>query len=491
MLLHDVVDFAARRTPHETALVAEGRRWSFEELSDRIEFAAESIAATVRPGEVVAVVSDNRPDMVVAMYAIPRAGAVAAFVNTRLAPPEIGALLADVGATRVLRGEDADRWWERDATVPQVGPLGPGGHTARPDDTAWIIHTSGTTGTPKGARLTHRSLLAGVTQTALMRPLGDGDTYLFPFPLFHVASYNVIHAHLRGRPVVLVPKFDAVEVMTAIERHRVTHLSLAPTMIAMLLDHPDRGRFDLTSLRHLYYGASAIPLEVLRRAIDAFGCGFGQGYGMTELSGNVTFLDAEAHRRALGGEEHLLAAAGRPGPLASLRIVHDDDGGVRDVEPGEPGEILVRGDQVIPGYWNRPGADAFVDGWFRTGDIGRVDHEGFVFIVDRRKDIIVSGGENVSSLEVESTLSGHPAVAAAAVVGLADDRWGERVVAVAVRSSGDTTEAGEVLEWCRGRIAGFKRPRQLLWVDELPQNASGKVLKAEVRDLVRRRLGER
>ena len=470
MLLHEVVEFAAVRTPDTTALVFEDRSWTFAELWADIEVAAGWLAERTDPGDRIAIVSDNRPEVVVLMYAAPMVGVVAMFANTRLVESEIADLIADVSPVLELRSDELGEL----SAVQNVGR-----ERIATDDraTAWIIHTSGTTGRPKGAMLTHRSLMAGVMATALARPVGPDDTYLFPFPLFHVASYGVVHLHFRGRPVVLVPKFDAVPVMAAIERHRVTTISLAPTMIAMLLDHPERASFDLSSLRHVFYGASAIPRDVLQRGLAEFGCGFGQGYGMTELSGNAVFLDAEAHRRAAADEPHLLSSCGKVGPLAAIRLADD-------------GEILIRGDQVVPGYWDRPEANeaAFVDGWFRTGDIGRFDDEGYLYIVDRSKDIIVSGGENVASLEVEDVLSEHPDLAAVAVVGVPDERWGERVVLVAVARPGTDPSADGVMAWARGRLAGFKRPRQVLFVDELPTNASGKVLKREVRNLAAERL---
>jgi len=476
MLLHEVVEFAAVRTPDAVALIFEARAWTFAELWADVQDVAVWLAERTDVGDRIAIVSDNRPEVVVLMYAAPMAGVIAMFANTRLVESEINDLIADVTPVLVLRTPELDALLPSGALRRQF--LSPDRSGAPVEtDTAWIIHTSGTTGRPKGAMLTHRSLMAGVMATALARPVGPDDTYLFPFPLFHVASYGVVHLHFRGRPVVLVPKFDAVPVMAAIERHRVTTISLAPTMIAMLLDHQRRADFDLTSLRNIFYGASAIPLDVLRRGLVEFGCGFGQGYGMTELSGNAVFLDADDHRRAVTTDPQLLAAAGRVGPLAAVKLADD-------------GEILIRGDQVVPGYWNRPEANeaAFVDGWFRTGDIGRFDDEGYLSIVDRSKDIIVSGGENVASLEVEDVLSEHPAVGAVAVVGVPDERWGERVVAVAVARAGAALDPDEVVAWCTGRLAGFKRPRQMLVVDALPTNASGKVLKREVRLLAAERL---
>ena len=512
MLLHEVIEFAASRDTDGVALVVSERSWTFAELWRDISRMAAVLAGMAGAGERIAVVSDNRAEVLLIQYAAPMASVVAMFGNTRLTPAELVELIEDVAPALLIGSEE-----QLTRLADVVGAVGSirrcvafealdlgrppedvgsvlADRDPRPEDTAWIIHTSGTTGRAKGALLTHRSVLAAVLNTALCRPTAPDDVYLFPFPLFHVAAYNVIHLHLRGRPVVLVAKFDAVDVMTQIERHRVTSISLAPTMIAMLLDHPERAAHDLGSLRHVFYGASAIPIDVLRRGLAELGCEFGQGYGMTELSGNAVFLDAAAHRRAVGPDPHLLAAAGRVGPLAAVRLVDDD---LRDVEPGESGEIVIRGEQVVAGYWNRPGASAHArtaDGWFRTGDVGRFDAEGFLYVVDRRKDIIVTGGENVASREVEDVLVGHPLVRQVAVVGAPHPQWGEQVVAVVVTHDPalDPSEiAAEIGAWSRGRIAGFKRPRHVLITDALPLNASGKVLKAELRALVVERLSRR
>ncbi len=503
MLLHEVVQFAALGVPDELALVSDERTWTFGELWHDIVAMASRLAVLAAPGERVAVICDNRAEVLIIQYAAPLAGIVAMFANTRLIASEIAELIADVEPTALLgSGEQLDRLVDFAAAMPSVrdhiafeesafedltlagvvvGEALP--HRALEGDAAWIIHTSGTTGRAKGAVLTHRSILGAALNTAMCRPTAHDEVYLFPFPLFHIAAYNVVHLHLRRRPVVLVARFDPVEVMRGIERHRVTSVSLAPTMIAMLLNHPDRSCFDLSSLRHVFYGASAIPMDVLRRGIAELDCDFGQGYGMTELSGNAVFLDAAAHRRAVDDGPHLLRAAGRPGPMVAIRLVDDE---LRDVEVGAPGEIVVRGDQVIDRYWNRPDETAAArtpDGWFRTGDIGRVDDEGFLYLVDRRKDIIVTGGENVASREVEDVVAQHPHVAEVAVVAAPHDQWGEQVVAVVV--AGDAAaDADEIREWTRGRLAGFKRPRVVIIVESLPLNASGKVVKAELRALV-------
>jgi acyl-CoA synthetase (AMP-forming)/AMP-acid ligase II len=511
-LVPQILEFAARRAPGDLALVYGERRWTFGELHDRVERLAAGLSALTEPGDRVAVLSENTPEMVELYYAAPLAGVILTPLNYRLHPEEWAGLLEHADPS-VLVGERAllDRVLPLAERFPGVrtvlatdeagGGTGPYeslvGDTAAapprpapsPHDPAWMLYTSGTTGRPKGALLTHANLGAAVTATAIARPMTASDVYLFPFPLCHVAGYNVLLFHLFGRPVVLLRRFDPGEVVEAIAHHSVTNVSLAPTMIAMLLDDPALGSADLSSLRAVGYGASSIPASVLERGLDALGCDFAQGYGMTELSGNAAFLDADAHRRGVAGEGHLLRAAGRPGPLVSIRVVDD---ALADVPPGDPGEIVVRGDQVTAGYWRDPDATtaAFAGGWFHTGDLGRFDDDGFLYVVDRKKDVIVTGGENVASREVEDVLHLHPAVREAAVVGVPDEHWGEAVCAVVVAREGATLDAHDLVELCRGHLAGFKKPRHVVVVDELPKNVSGKVLKHLVREQAVRRLAE-
>jgi acyl-CoA synthetase (AMP-forming)/AMP-acid ligase II len=511
VLLHHIVDHAAAAAPDTTLVVDRARRWSATAFADTVERLGSGIAAAVDPGERVAIVADNRAEFAAALYAVPRAGAVLVMGNTRHTEAELVGLLTSTGASAVIASGDhlsrllavADRvpnvesWWDLD----DRGLDGTGAvselleHEVTPPvraderEVAWLIPTSGTTGRAKGVLLTHRSLIAAALNSAVGRPVADDDVYLFPFPLFHVAAYNVLQLHLRRRTVVLAPKFDAVDVMRTIEREGVTMMSLAPTMLAMLLDHPERARCDLSSLRQISYGASAMPLDLLRRSLHELpDIGLAQGYGMTELSGNAVFLGPEEHRQAATTRPELLRAAGRPGPLVELRIA-DDDGTA--LPTGATGEILVRGDQVTPGYWAQPEADAaaFViesDGsrWLRTGDVGRMDDDGYLYVVDRKKDIIITGGENVASREVEDVLSEHPCVDAVAVVGVPDPQWGELVCAVVVWNADGDVEPEALIEWSRGRLAGFKRPRRVARVDALPVNASGKIDKRALRDLV-------
>lgn len=515
MLLHEMIEFAARNRPDAPALIFGDRCWSFAELCAEVDRAAAGLQGIARPGNRVAVVAENCPEFAICYYAVPKAGMALTFLNARLRPEEHAVTLADAQPT-VLMGQDryltdisavadgldtspttvaldttssADLTW--DQLLADHPPEPAAGQSE--NDLAWLLYTSGTTGKAKGAMLTHRSLTAGVTATAIARPVAPGDVYLFPFPLYHVAGYNMLNHHLHGCPVVLMARFDAGQFLEAVPAHRVTSVSLAPTMLGMVLDHPRADSTDLSSLRLIAYGASAIPGDLLRRGLREIGCDFAQGYGMTELSGNAVFLDPDAHRRAVGGEEHLLGAAGRPNPLVAVRVVEvceeddtSDSKRLVDVPVGATGEIVMRGDQVTGGYWRDPEAtaEAFAGGWFHTGDIGRWDDEGFLYVVDRKKDIIVTGGENVASREVENALHDHPAVREVAVVGVPDEHWGEAVCAVVVTREGSSLDAGELVELSKTRLAGFKKPRHVLFVEELPKNASGKVLKRELRATV-------
>jgi acyl-CoA synthetase (AMP-forming)/AMP-acid ligase II len=507
VLLHDVVAAAATATPAAPALVTGATTTSFADLAGAVGRLSAVVEERTAPGDRVAVVAENRAEWVQAYSAVPRAGRVLVFLNQRLAPAELRRVLA-ASATSLLLGAEPYVGPLRDA-VPQVldldalepllaaarpGPATPA--PAGPDALAWLLFTSGTTGRPKGAMLTHRSLLSAVDVTLAGRPVADDDVYLFPFPLCHVAGYNVLVHHRRGRPVVLLPRFEPAAFVAAVAEHGVTSASLAATMLGALLDHVEATGTagDLASLRTIGYGAAPMPEALLRRADALLGCGFAQGYGMTELSGNAVFLGPEDHRAGLQGDDpDALRAAGRPGPGVSVRVV---DARGADVPAGAVGEIAVRAGQVAAGYWDddEATAAAFVDGELRTGDLGRVDAAGRLHVVDRLKDVIVTGGENVSSVAVEDVLHRSASVRGAAVIGVPDPRWGENVCAVVVPRPGAAPSAEELSDLVAAELGGFTRPRHVVFVEDLPRNAAGKVVKDELRRMVAEHpdlLGER
>lgn len=496
-LLHDLLDDAARRDPDGLALVTDAGRWTFGDLQARVEHVTRGVAALTGAGDRVAILAENRAEYVECYYAVPRAGRLLVPLNHRLHREEwLGALQRCGARVLIAEPELLDRLGPEAARAAGVATVvGLDGATADvgyeamdevmdqatddaryedpgegPEGVAWLVGTSGTTGTPKLAMLTHRSLLAAVDATLAARPVGPGDALLTPFPLCHVAGYNVLVLHRAGRPIVLMRRFDAAHLRDLVREHGVTMLSVAPTMIAMLLE--DGGADSvMRGVRAIGYGASAIPAPVLRAAVERWDCDLSQGYGMTELSGNAVFLGPAEHRAAAAGDARLLDAAGHPAPGVDVRL-----------DPVS-GEILVRADQVMAGYWQDPDASrtALPDGWLRTGDVGRLDHDGLLTVVDRLKDVIVSGGENVASREVETVLHTHVGVADVAVVGLPDDRWGERVTAVVVRRPGAFVSEAELVALSREHLAGYKTPRAVVFVEELPRNAAGKVLKHQLR----------
>jgi acyl-CoA synthetase (AMP-forming)/AMP-acid ligase II len=329
--------------------------------------------------------------------------------------------------------------------------------------------------------LTHHNLTTAVVQSVVHYTPGPDARFLNAFPLCHVAGYMAIVHQFRGGTVIQQGAWEPESWLRTIAGERVTSGGLAPSMLAAVLDSPGVGDYDLTSLTALGYGSAAMPVEVLHRAIGRLGPIIFTGFGMTELAGNVLALDRETHARAARGDEHLLSSAGSVMCMSEVKVV--DDYGA-DCPPGAVGEIVVRGDQTMLGYLNRPDAtaEAYAGGWFHTGDLAHVDEEGFFYIVDRKKDMIITGGENVYSIEVENALVAHPAVAEAAVFGTPDRRWGELVTAVVVLRPGSQVTTDELADHCRESLAGFKRPRRIEFAGALPKTVTGKALKRELRE---------
>lgn len=506
MLLSDVPVLAAHHTPNAVALRYGDDVLTYAELRDRCWRLANGLAGLASPGDRVAILAQNCPAYVEAYYGVPAAGMALTLLNYRLTARELAYIIGDAAPSvllvetqyletirsirdqipsvkrLVVIGDAEPDALPYEALVASGEAKAP---AARPSETdlCWLIYTSGTTGLPKGAMLSHRNIMAAILNSlaaALEAPADE--VCLFMFPQFHVAGYVMPMYHLKSYPVVLMRSFDSASLLETVQRHRVTNTAIAPTMLAMLLEDPRTDDYDLSSLRRVGYGASAMPGEVLRRARAKWpAIGFSTGFGMTELAGNVMHMGKLDHERAAAEGLEILRSVGRQMPLSRVRVLGEDG---RDTAPGEAGEIVVKGDQVLMGYWNKPEATAesFVDGWFRTGDVGRWDEDGYLYIVDRKKDMILTGGENVYPREVEEVLYEHPAVAEAAVIGAPDPTWGESVVAVIRLREGESADAETLIAFCRARIASYKKPRRVVFVPELPKNASGKILKRQLRD---------
>ncbi|WP_422746604.1 AMP-binding protein [Mycobacterium sp. WMMD1722] len=486
MLLHELVSAAAADHPHRPAVIApDGSLRTFAEFDRDIRAVASWVRAHTDPGDRVAVIGDNSLAYAQLYYGVPRARRLLTLINQRLDPAEQLAqllrtepavLVADrvhlerhtelkaVRSLRQIAVTDPPPW--RDAAATEEPEP-----TADPADAAWLLFTSGSTGSPKGVVHSHDSILAAVRGSVEGRAVAAGGVYLLPFPMCHIAGYNMLVQHAVGATVVLAAQFRAEAIAATIRTLGVTSCSLAPTMLHALLTHLDQTGSALPTLRSIAYGSAAIPADLLRRALNRLDVDFHQGYGMTETGGNVTFLGPQEHRAGAGGDADVLSGAGRPHSGVSLRIAED-------------GEILIRGPQVAARYWpDLPATDE--QGWLRTGDVGRIDSVGRLFVVDRRKDIVVTGGENVSSREVEDVLTGHPGIEMAAVVGVPDEYWGEAVCAVVVPAAGHDLSEDGVIRHVRERLSAFKRPRHVLFVGELPMTTNGKIAKDMVRSQAR------
>jgi len=508
MLLSDIPVLGAHHAPDVHAVIFGDRRVTYVELRDRCWRLSNALLAVGAAGDRVAILAENCLEYSECYYGVPGAGMALTLLNYRLTGRELAYIIGNA-EPRILIVEPKYLPTIRDirSQIPSVerilviggdaaqdceayGAFAAGGApeapAARPleSDLCWLLYTSGTTGLPKGAMLSHRNLMAGVLNSMCTHEAAPDEVCMFTFPQFHVAGYLMPLYHLRGYPVVLLRAFDPATLLAAVERHRCTNTAMAPTMVAMLLEDPRTDDYDLSSLRGVGYGASAMPAEVLRRArIKWPNVGFSTGFGMTELSGNVMALSKADHVRAAEEGLPILGSVGRQMALARVRVV--DDAGM-DCAPDQPGEIWVNGDQMLSGYWRNPEATAssFHDGWFKTGDVGRWDEGGYLYIVDRKKDMILTGGENVYPREVEEVLYQHPAVVDAAVVGAPDPRWGEKVVAVVCARAGHAVDGADLVAFCRERIASYKKPRHVVFIDALPRNASGKVLKRQLRDSI-------
>lgn len=491
-----LVHAIATETPDAPALTLGELTRTFAELDARSARVAAALAAAgVGDGDRVAVLDKNAPTFYEVVLGAARLRAVTVGLNFRLAAQEIAAIVSDArpvvvvvspelrdlvpggpGSPMVIElGAPYEDWL---ATAPAQEPV----DLAQSDDVALQLYSSGTTGKPKGALLTHANLLFTPRMGREFYGMGSDSVNLVPSPLFHIGGVGYSLTTLgQGGHTVLVRDVDPVLLLALIGRHRVTHTFLVPSVVQMLVDSPSLSGADLSSLRRIAYGAAPMGETQLLKAMELFGCDFMGVYGMTETAGTVIALDPADHDPG-GPRAGLLRSVGRPMPWLDVRIV--DPATLEDAAPGGVGEIWVRSGQNTVGYWNQPQltADALLaGGWLRTGDAAYLDDEGFVFMHDRIKDMVVSGGENIYPAEVENVLYAHPAVQEVAVIGVPSDRWGETVKAVIVRRPDVPVDAAELIAFARERLAHYKCPTSIDFADELPRNASGKLLKHTLR----------
>ncbi|HEY2053785.1 MAG TPA: long-chain fatty acid--CoA ligase [Solirubrobacterales bacterium] len=484
----ELVTRSARRDPGAPALACEGERRSFGELEERADRLAAVLSARgIGRGDHVAMLQYNGIEFVETFLGIQKAGACAVPVNFRLSREEVDYVLADCGARLAI----ADPELAPSAGGVETLLLGPAYEEAlaaaapgRPaaevegEDLAFLMYTSGTTGRPKGAMLSHQNLVVNTTNWLYEVGARADDVWLSGLPLFHIGGLNGILPFLHlGALAVIEPSggFDPARSIARLAEHDVSICFFVPTQWQEICSHPDIAKLDRERLRTVMWGASQAPLPTLELLAATFpSVEIVNAFGQTEMSSNTCFLRGEDAIRKMG-------SVGRPALGVEVRIV---DGDGADVPPGEVGEIVYRGPTVMHGYHGRPEAtaEAFAGGWFHSGDLVREDAEGYIYVVDRLKDMLISGGENVYPAEVERALVEHPAVAEVAVIGVPHPRWVETPLAVVVRAPGATVGEEELIEHCRERLAGYKKPSAVVFVDELPRNAAGKVLKRRLRD---------
>ena len=503
MFLTQGLHRAVQQSPELPATIYQGRVRTWAESAARVARLAGGLHGLgVVEGDRVAMLAQNSDRYHEYLFAVPWAGAVLNPVNTRWSVAEIAFSLVDSG-TKVLIVDDAFASMVpalRDS-CPDIKTVIHAGDGATPDgcvayetlidegepvedayrqgsDLAGIFYTGGTSGAAKGVMLSHAGLVtSSLGFSALKNGITAGGTLLHAAPMFHLADIGAwMSRNCVGGTHVMLPGFEPVSVAETIARYRITDMLLVPTMIQMLVDHPAAKENDLSSIEHLIYGASPISEGLLDRVEKAMPtAALIQAYGMTELSPVATVLDGNDHADA-----SLRRSAGRSAPHVHVRIVDEDD---NEVPTGTVGEVAVRGGNMMLGYWNRPEETeaALRGGWMHTGDAAYMDECGYIFIVDRLKDMIVSGGENVYSAEVENALSKHPAVASCAVIGVPDEDWGERVHAVVILQPGASLDADALRSHCRTLIANYKTPRTVEFVDQMPVSGAGKILKRELR----------
>jgi long-chain acyl-CoA synthetase len=500
-----IVRTHAASQPTNVALVQGDKTQSWAQLYERSCKVANALkAAGVGPQDRVAFLDKNGIDHFEVFYACGLLNAVSVDINWRLAPPEVAYIVNDSAAKVLIVGPDFVPVLDAIAAdLPNVKSIVViGGHSkypsyedfsgsgastdpgveSAPGDVAFQLYSSGTTGRPKGVMLTNNNFFALIPFAAEIWKFTDRTVNLVAMPLFHIGGGGWATAGMAlGCKSIIIRDVNPAEIVTLIGKHRITHGFLVPVLLQFMLMVPDVDKADYSSLELIAYGASPISEEVLASSMKTFKTNFMQVYGLTETTGATTILMPEDHDLE-GPKRKLLRSCGKIVPNMQLRVVDSDTG--KDVPVGEVGEIWVKGGQVMLGYWNMPEETAKSinpEGWFKTGDAAYQDEDGYVYIYDRVKDMVVSGGENVYPAEVENALMGHPAIADVAVIGIPDEKWGEVPMAIVVRKADVAVTEDEIIAFAKERLAGFKCPKSVAWIDALPRNPSGKILKKDLR----------
>jgi acyl-CoA synthetase (AMP-forming)/AMP-acid ligase II len=507
MYLHSFLDYWAREQPEAEFAVQNGQQVSYQEALVAVNRLANTLSdAGLQVGDRLAILAKNRVEYLYLYFAASKVGVVPVPLNFRLAPPQWAYIINDaqarllicseeyIEAINSLRGEletvkrfisldptDEPGWTSYRHWVA-LQPNQPPDIQIGEDPDLYQLYTSGTTGQPKGAVLTQRAVVANLIQISMALRGEPGERSLVVAPMFHASVVPNSFAPLSwGGSLYIMDQFKPAEVMRVLNEERIGYALLVPAMIQACLVGSDGVERSYKNLRVIHYGSSPITEQTLRQAMEMFPCRFVQSYGLTETAQAVSFLPAEDHHRALDGQPKLLLSVGRPVVGTEVRIVDSDD---QPLPPNATGEILVRGPQLMRGYWNRPEATAAAlrGGWLHTGDAGCLDDEGYLYIKDRVKDMIVSGSENVYPIIVENVLAQHPAIAEVAVIGAPDEKWGETVKAVVVLRDGASASEAELIDFCRDKLAGYERPHSVDFINALPRTATGKVLKRSLRE---------
>lgn len=499
--------------PDQEIIVFEGKRLTYGETLDRVRRLASALwGLGVKPGDRVAVLQTNSNQYVETYYATATIGGTFVPLNYRAKVPELEYMITAAEAKVLLIG---DRYLE---TIKQIRPRLSrlqaciAMESAQPDmlsfehlvaqsspdledaeideqDVSILMYTSGTTSLPKGVMLTYGDFTNYVVGTVEMADGTPRGTSLLCAPLYHIAgTANIMTALWTGRKIVVLRQFEPAEWLEAVQTEKVTHAFVIPTMMKQLIHYPEFTRFDLSSLENLSYGGAPMPFPVIRRAIEVFpkGTGFVNAFGQTETTSTLTVLGPEDHRLEGTPEEiekrlKRLTSVGKPLPDVAVKVT---DEGNRELPAGELGEVVIRTSRVMKGYAGQESATAALldaDGWLHTRDLGYIDEDGYIYLVGRKDDLIIRGGENIAPAEIEAVLHAHPAVDETAVIGVPDEQWGQKIAAFVVLHPGKTANAEELTEFCRQRLASFKKPELIRFVEALPKNPLGKVLKKDLR----------